>query len=45
MQTSVMTYAEVMSGQPLLFNVETLYEMRPRLVEQSVAIIKSAVIT
>lgn len=40
-----MTYAEVMSGQPLLFNVETLYEMRPQLVEQSVAIIKSAVIT
>ena len=33
------TYADVMSGQPLLFNVESIYDMRSQLVEQSVAII------
>lgn len=33
-----------MSGQPLLFNVESVYEMRSQLVEQSVAIIKSALV-
>lgn len=39
------TYAEVMSGQPLLFNVESIYDMRPQLVEQSIAIIKGSVVT
>lgn len=39
------TYADVMSGQPLLFNVESIYEMRNSLVEQSVDIIKSSVMT
>lgn len=43
-QTSIWTYADVMSGQPLLFNVESVYEMRSQLVEQSVAIIKSALV-
>ena len=38
------TYADVMSGQPLLFNVESIYDMRSQLVEQSVAIIKSSVV-
>ena len=33
-----------MSSQPLLFNVESIYDMRNELVEQSVAIIKSAVV-
>lgn len=33
-----------MSGQPLLFNVESIYDMRNQLVEQSVAIIKSSVV-
>ena len=33
-----------MSGQPLLFNVESIYDMRSQLVEQSVAIIKSSVV-
>ena len=39
------TYAEVMSGQPLLFNVESIYDMRPQLGEQSIAIIKGSVVT
>ena len=39
------TYAEGMSGQPLLFNVESIYDMRPQLVEQSIAIIKGSVVT
>lgn len=39
------TYAEVMSGQPLLFNVESIHDMRPQLVEQSIAIIKGSVVT
>ena len=33
-----------MSSQPLLFNVEGIYEMRAQLVEQSVAIIQSSVV-
>ena len=43
-QTSIWTYADVMSSQPLLFNVEGIYEMRTQLVEQSVAIIQSSVV-
>lgn len=33
-----------MSSQPLMFNVEGIYEMRTQLVEQSVAIIQSSVV-
>ena len=33
-----------MSSQPLLFNVESIYDMRYQLVEQSIAIIKGSVV-